>query len=58
MLPESLVRTRVTDPVGIHVGEEGGLACGGEDGGDVGVGAGGVAVGVIGSVAVVWPVED
>lgn len=29
MLPESLICARVTDPVGIHVGEEGGLAGGG-----------------------------
>lgn len=57
MLPESLVCTRVTDPIGIHVGEEGSLAGGGEDGGDVGVGARGVTVGIEGSVAVVWPAD-
>lgn len=58
MIPESLVRARVTNPVGIHVGEEGSLAGGGEDGGDVGVGARGVTVGVVGSIAMVWPVDD
>lgn len=58
MLPESLVCTRVADPVGIHVGEEGSLAGGGQDVGNVGVGARRIAVGVEGSVTVVWPVED
>ena len=55
VLPESLVCTGVADPVGVHVGEEGGLAGGVQDGGDVGVGARRIAVGVEGSVTVVWP---
>ena len=58
VLPESLVCTRVADPVGVHVREEGGLAGGGQDGGDVGVGARRIAVGVEGSVAVVWPGKE
>ena len=57
MLPESLIGARVADPVGIHVGEEVGLTGGGQNGGDVGVGARGVAVGVEGSVTVVWPMH-
>ena len=55
MLPESLVCSRVADPVGVHVREKGGLAGGGQDGGDVGVGARRIAVGVEGSVTMVWP---
>lgn len=57
MFPESLIRARVADPVGVHVGEEGSLAGGGEDGGDVGVSARRIAVGVEGSVTVVWPIR-
>ena len=57
MLPESLIGARVADPVGIHVGEEVGLTGRGQNGGDVGVGARGIAVGVEGSITVVWPVH-
>lgn len=56
MLPESLICTRVTDPVCIHVGEEGSLAGGGQDGGDIGVGARRIAVGIKGSITMVWPI--
>ena len=58
MLPERFVGAGVADPIGIHVGEEGRLAGGGEDGGDVGVGTRRIAVGVVGPVAVVWPIRD
>lgn len=58
MLPKSLVCASVADPVSIHVGEEGGLAGGGQDSGYVGVGARCIAVGVEGSVAMVWPIDD
>ena len=58
MLPESLICTRVADPVGVHVREEGGLAGGGQDGGDVGVGARRIAVGVEGSVTMVRPGKE
>ena len=56
MLPESLIGTRVADPVCIHVGEEGSLAGGGQDSGDIGVGARRIAIGVEGSITVVWPI--
>ena len=57
MLPESFIRTRITDPIGIHVREEVSLTGGGQDGGDVGVGARRIAVGVVGSITVVWPIQ-
>ena len=55
VLPEALVVALVVLPVGVHVGEQVRGPCGGDDGGDVGVGARGVAVGVVGAVAVVGP---
>lgn len=55
VLPEALVVALVVLPVGVHVREEVGGSRGGNDGGDVGVGARGVAVGVVGAVAVVGP---
>lgn len=55
VIPEAFVVALVVFPVGVHVAEEGGLAGGGQDGGDVCVGAIRVAVGVVGAVAVVGP---
>ena len=55
VLPEALVVALVVLPVGVHVGEEVRGPCGRDDGGDVGVGARGVTVGVVGAVAVVGP---
>jgi len=47
--------TLIVFPVGVHVVEEVGFAGGGDNGRDVGVGARGIAVGVVGAVAVVGP---
>lgn len=58
MLPEALVITVGILPVGIHVRKEGGLPGGSQDLSDVGVGSIGVAVGVIGPIAVVRPISD
>ena len=55
MFPEALVVAVDVFPVCVHEGEEVGLACGVEDGGDVGVRSVCVAVGVEGSVAMVRP---
>ena len=54
VLPEALVVASLVFPVGVHVGEEVGVR-GLDDGADVGVCARGVAVGVVGAVAVVRP---
>ena len=55
VVPKGLVVALVVFPVGVHVGEQIGLARSGYDGGDVGVGASRVAVGVVGAVAVIRP---
>ena len=57
VVPEGLVVALVVLPVGLHEGE--GVVCaeGLQDRGDIGVGAGRVAVGVVGAVAAVWPVD-
>lgn len=55
VFPEGLVVALVVFPVGAHVGEQVGLVVGFENGGDVGVGAGGVAASIVGPVAVVRP---
>ena len=55
VLPEGFVVAAFVFPIGVHVAEEVGLTGGVEDGGDVGVCAGGIAVGVVGAVAVVGP---
>jgi len=55
VLPEALVVALVVLPVGVHVAEKVSLSGGAKDGGDVGVGSAGVAVGVVGAVAVIGP---
>ena len=55
VLPETLGCTTIGGPVCVHVIEQGALAGCGEDGGDVGVGAIGIAIGIVGAVAVVGP---
>ena len=52
VLPERLVVPVPVLPEGVHVGEQIGLLVRLEDGGDVGVGARGVARGFVGAVAV------
>jgi hypothetical protein len=56
VLPEGLVVTLVVFPVCAHVAKKIRLAERVYDGGDVGVGAGGIAVRVVGAVAAVGPV--
>lgn len=58
VLPEGLVVAAVVLPVGFHVGEERGAAVGGQDGADVGVLSGFVAVLAVRAVAVVWPEKN
>ena len=58
VLPEGFVVAAVVFPVGFHVGEEGCAAVGGEDGADVCVLAGFVAVLAVSTVAVIGPSEN
>jgi len=55
VIPEALVVAVDVLPVCVHIAEHIRCACSSEDGGDIGVGSAGVAVGVIGAVAVVRP---
>lgn len=56
MGPKLFVVAVDIDPVGLHVGEEGGAVLGRKDGGYVCVAAGGVAGGgFVGAVAVIGP---
>ena len=55
MLPEGVVIVVVVLPVGLHVVEQRRLAKGGQDTGDIGVGAAGVAVGIVRAVTVIRP---
>jgi len=55
MFPEALVCASCALPIGVHVGEKGVLARGGQDLSNVGVSTGGIAICIIRSIAVVWP---
>ena len=55
VLPEGLIVALVVFPVCVHVAEEIGCAGCYKDGGDIRVGTCGVAIGVVGAVAVVGP---
>ena len=57
VLPEALIVALVILPKRVHVVEEVGLAGSGNDGGYIGIGTGGVAVGVVGAVAMVRPAK-
>ena len=55
MLPKLLVAAVVVDPVRLHIREQIGTVLRSQDIGNVGVCARGVAAGLVGTIAVVWP---
>ena len=55
MLPEAFVVALIVFPVCIHIGKEVGSTGGGKNGGDVGIGAIWIAVGIVCAVTMIGP---